>query len=58
MFGGAMGSYLADKFGRKWMILVVQIIMVGACTLEQLASHWTHWLGARILDVRTILSQQ
>lgn len=56
MFGGASGSYFADKFGRKWMILVVQIIMLGACILEQLSSHWTHWLGARILDVCKHLS--
>lgn len=35
------------------MILVVQIIMVGGCILEQLAVHWTHWLGARFLDVST-----
>jgi hypothetical protein len=33
------------------MILVIQIIMIGACILEQLATHWTHWLGARLMDV-------
>ena len=52
MVGASVGSYPADKIGRRWMILVVQIIMVGACILEQLATHWTHWLGARFMDVR------
>ena len=52
MVGASVGSYPADKIGRRWMILVVQIIMVGGCILEQLATHWTHWLGARFLDVR------
>ncbi|KAJ4167427.1 hypothetical protein NW754_011242 [Fusarium falciforme] len=50
MFGAGIGSYPADKLGRRWMILVVQIIMIGSCILEQLAVHWTHWLGARLLD--------
>ncbi|KAF9874273.1 putative sugar transporter protein [Colletotrichum karsti] len=50
MVGGGIGSYPADKFGRRWMILLVQIIMVGGCILEQCAYHWTHWLGARLLD--------
>jgi MFS family permease len=52
MVGGAIGSYSADKLGRRWMMLLVQVIMIGACILEQLATTWTHWLGARILDVR------
>ena len=51
MVGGVTGSYPCDKIGRKWMILVVQIVMIGGCILEQLATHWTHWLGARLLDV-------
>lgn len=51
MVGAGIGSYPTDKFGRRWMIFVVQIIMAGACILEQLATHWTHWLGARFLDV-------
>ncbi|KAF6818682.1 MFS alpha-glucoside [Colletotrichum plurivorum] len=51
MLGGGIGSYPPDKLGRRWMILVVQIIMVGRCILEQFAFHWTHWLGARLLDV-------
>ncbi|KAM5368279.1 hypothetical protein ACJZ2D_009645 [Fusarium nematophilum] len=50
MVGAGVGSYPADVLGRRWMILVVQIIMIGACILEQLAVHWTHWLGARLLD--------
>ncbi|KAL4882336.1 hypothetical protein BJY04DRAFT_217254 [Aspergillus karnatakaensis] len=50
MLGAGIGSYPADKFGRQWMICLVQIIMVGGCILEQLATHWTHWLGARFLD--------
>jgi hypothetical protein len=33
------------------MILVIQIIMIGACILEQFATQWTHWLGARLMDV-------
>jgi hypothetical protein len=53
MFGAFIGSYPADKLGRTWLILFVQIIMVGGCVLEQLATHWTHWLGARLLDVST-----
>lgn len=52
MFGAGFGSYPADRFGRRWMLLVVQIVMCGAGVLEQLSSHWTHWLGARLLDVR------
>ncbi|RSH81397.1 hypothetical protein EHS25_006929 [Saitozyma podzolica] len=48
--GGGLGSYPTDRFGRRWMILVIQIIMIGACILEQLATHWTHWLGARLMD--------
>jgi MFS family permease len=51
MFGAALGSYPADRFGRRWMMLLVQIIMIGGCVLEQLATDWTHWLGARLLDV-------
>lgn len=51
MLGASIGSYPADKIGRKWMILVVQIVMVGGCILEQLSSHWLHWLGARFMDV-------
>lgn len=51
MFGAGIGSYPSDKLGRRWMILTVQVIMVGACILEQLATNWTHWLGARLLDV-------
>lgn len=54
MLGGVVGSYPADLFGRRWMILVVQVIMVGSCILEQLATHWTHWLGARLLDVNIL----
>ncbi|CAO2658285.1 Nn.00g060080.m01.CDS01 [Neocucurbitaria sp. VM-36] len=50
MLGAGIGSYPTDKIGRKWMILVVQIIMVGACILEQFSTKWTHWLGARFLD--------
>ncbi|KAF4967390.1 hypothetical protein FSARC_5048 [Fusarium sarcochroum] len=50
MFGAGIGSYPADKLGRRWMILLIQVIMVGSCILEQLAVHWTHWLGARLLD--------
>ncbi|PSN67207.1 general substrate transporter [Corynespora cassiicola Philippines] len=50
MVGAGIGSYPTDKLGRKWMILVVQIIMVGGCILEQFSTHWTHWLGARFLD--------
>lgn len=57
MVGASLESYPADKIGRRWMILVVQIIMVGACVLEQLATHWTHWLGARLMDVRFAISQ-
>lgn len=53
VLGAGIGSYPADKIGRKWMILVVQIVMCGACILEQFATHWTHWLGARFLDVRS-----
>lgn len=52
MFGAGIGSYPADRFGRRWMIFFVQIIMIGAAILEQFAVHWTHWLGARLLDVR------
>lgn len=51
MFGAGIGSYPSDKLGRRWMILTVQVIMIGACILEQLSTHWTHWLGARLLDV-------
>ena len=51
MFGAFIGSYPTDKFGRKWMILIVQIIMIGAAILEQFATTWTQWLGARLLDV-------
>ncbi|KAF2108079.1 general substrate transporter [Lophiotrema nucula] len=50
MLGASIGSYPTDKLGRRWMILVVQVIMIGACILEQLSTHWTHWLGARFLD--------
>ena len=51
MIGAGLGSYPTDKLGRKWMILMVQVIMVGGCILEQLSTHWTHWLGARFMDV-------
>lgn len=51
MVGAFTGSYPADKFGRRWMILLVQIIMIGACILEQFATTWPQWLGARLLDV-------
>lgn len=51
MFGAFIGSYPTDKLGRKWMILIVQIIMIGAAILEQFATTWTQWLGARLLDV-------
>lgn len=54
MAGAGLGSYPADKLGRRWMILTVQIIMIGACILEQLSTKWTHWLGARLLDVSTL----
>lgn len=56
MIGASLGSYPADKIGRKWMILVVQIIMVAGCVLEQLSTEWTHWLGARFLDVSPIIA--
>jgi MFS family permease len=55
MFGAFIGSYPTDKFGRKWVILVVQVIMIGACILEQFATTWTQWLGARLLDVSNLL---
>jgi MFS transporter, SP family, general alpha glucoside:H+ symporter len=51
MFGAAVGSWPADKFGRKSMILIVQIIMIGAAILEQFSTTWSMWLGARLLDV-------
>lgn len=38
------------------MILVVQIVMIGGCILEQLSWHWLHWLGARFMDVRDVLN--
>lgn len=53
MVGASVGSYPADRIGRRWMIHVVRIIMVGGSILEQLSSHWTHWLGARFLDVQS-----
>ncbi|OCF41065.1 hypothetical protein I317_05076 [Kwoniella heveanensis CBS 569] len=50
MLGGSIGSYPADKIGRRWMILLVQILMIGAAILEQFATKWHHWLGARLID--------
>lgn len=51
MLGAITGSYPADKIGRKWMILVVQIVMIAGAITEQFATTWTHWLAARFLGV-------
>ena len=40
------------------MILVVQVVMIGACILEQLSTHWSHWLGARLMDVSDLHDQR
>lgn len=45
------GTWPSDKFGRKAMLLVIQVLFAAACILEMFATNWTHWLGAKILNV-------
>ena len=45
------GTWPSDYFGRKWMLLVIQILMAVACIIEMFATNWGHWAGAKVLDV-------
>jgi MFS family permease len=49
--GAGLATWPNDRFGRKPMILSIQIAFIGACLLEMFATKPNHWLGARILDV-------
>jgi SP family general alpha glucoside:H+ symporter-like MFS transporter len=46
-----LGTWPADKFGRKPMILLIQVFMAIACLIEMFATHWTHWLAAKMMNV-------
>ena len=50
--GALIAIYPKERYGRKPLILAIQITFVGACILEYFATTWLHWMGARILDVR------
>ena len=48
--GAAMGTWPADRFGRKPMILAIQIVLAAGTVCEMLATHWTHWVVARTIE--------
>ena len=45
------GTWPADKFGRKPMILLIQVFMAIACLIEMFATTWPHWLAAKMMNV-------
>jgi MFS family permease len=45
------GTFPSDRFGRKPMILSIHLINICTVLTEMFATHWTHWLAAKILNV-------
>ncbi|KAL1865069.1 hypothetical protein VTK73DRAFT_5524 [Phialemonium thermophilum] len=48
--GAAVGTWPADRFGRKPMILAIQIILATGTICEMFATHWSHWVVARAIE--------
>jgi MFS family permease len=48
--GGAMGTWPSDRFGRKPMILAIQIILAAGTICEMFATDWSHWVVARTIE--------
>lgn len=49
-----VGNWPIDYFGRRPMLWLTQILMLAAAIIELFATNWTHWLGAKILNVSSI----
>jgi MFS transporter, SP family, general alpha glucoside:H+ symporter len=48
--GAAIGTWPSDRFGRKPMMLAIQIILAAGTICEMLATHWSHWVVARTIE--------
>lgn len=46
-----VGSFPADRFGRKPMLFLIQFIMIIACLVEMFATQPNHWIAAKVLNV-------
>jgi hypothetical protein len=51
-----VGNWPVDRYGRKPALWAVQVFMIIAAIIEVFATNWTHWLAAKILNVRNSLS--
>jgi hypothetical protein len=36
------------------MLIATQVFMLIACLIEMWATNWTHWIAAKVLNVRPI----
>ncbi|RSH85773.1 hypothetical protein EHS25_003914 [Saitozyma podzolica] len=48
--GAALGTWPSDRFGRKPMILTIQIVLACGTILEMFSTTWAHWVGARTIE--------
>jgi hypothetical protein len=48
--GAALGTWPSDRFGRKPMILAIQIVLACGTILEMFSTTWAHWVGARTIE--------
>jgi len=36
------------------MLIATQVFMLIACLIEMFATNWTHWIAAKVLNVRSL----